>query len=863
MQSTDIRLGLSRQQAEDAARRGLDNRMTARRRAGFFKKLLEELHDPIIRLLLAALCVNLLFLLRGEGWFETVGIALAILTASVISALSEYSSEAAFSRLQEEAARAVCRVRRDGLPREVPVEELVEGDIVLLEAGEGVPADGWLRQGRLQCDQSALSGESREVSKSGAPLPGSPPRWETGHRQLLFRGSVVTAGEGIFQVLRCGDRTLLGSMALSLQEEPRESPLRLRLGRLANGMSRMGYGAAALVAAADLFHRLWLDNGGIPSLMLAALSRPASLLELALHAAMLAMSVLIVAVPEGLPMMITVVLSRSMGRMQRDHVMVRRLLGIETAGSLSLLFTDKTGTLTRGRLTVEGLMLGDGTILSPGELPRLPGLWQPLRESCLLNTGAQWSGGRPLGGNATDRALLELAGAQPIEARRTRHVPFDPEKKYAAAGVQGGSFPGYIKGAPELLLPRCVHWLSPEGLRPLSDPETAARAWRQQAGHGMRVVCLCAGPEEDGLVLLGLALLRDGLRPEASAAVRAMQNAGVQTVMVTGDSPDTASAIARKAGLLRGGGRCLTSGELAELTDRQVQELLPTLRVVSRALPTDKSRLVRLAQNAGYVVGMTGDGINDAPALRLADVGFAMGSGTRVAKEAGDILILDDNIASIVRAILYGRTIFRSIQRFLVFQLTMNLTAVGVSVLGPFLGVDTPVTVIQMLWINLIMDTLAGLAYAGEPPLERYLEHPPLPREAPILTRGMVCQIGGLSLYLTGLCAAFLRVPVFRQQFGPEDGPFLTAFFALFVFGGLFSAFCARAEGRNLLWGLWRNRSFLVVMGLCAAVQLLLLYVGGPLFRTQPLPLRQLARVLLLSASVIPADLLRKTLLGH
>lgn len=863
MQSTEIGLGLSRQQVEDAARRGLDNRLTARRRAGFFKKLLEELNDPIIRLLLAALCVNLLFLLRGEGWFETLGIALAILAASVISALSEYSSESAFARLQEEAARAVCRVRRDGLIREVPVEELVEGDIVLLEAGEGIPADGWLRQGQLQCDQSALSGESREASKTAAPLPDRPPRWETGHRQLLFRGSVVTAGEGVFQVLRCGDRTLLGSMALSLQEEPRESPLRLRLGRLAGGMSRMGYGAAALVAGADLFHRVWLDNGGIPSLMLAELSQVSSVLELGLHAAMLAMSVLIVAVPEGLPMMITVVLSRSMGRMQRDHVMVRRLMGIETAGSLSLLFTDKTGTLTRGRLAVEGLMLGDGTILSPGELSRLPELWQPLRESCLLNSGAQWSGKRALGGNATDRALLELAGDGPVAAERTRYIPFDPEKKYAAAAVRGGCFSGYIKGAPELLLPRCVRWMSREGAQPLSDPDTVERTWRQQAGHGMRVVCICAGPEEGGLMLLGLALLRDGLRPEAPAAVRAMQNAGVQTVMVTGDSPDTAAAIARKAGLLRGGGRCLTSGELAELTDRQVQELLPALRVVSRALPTDKSRLVRLAQNAGYVVGMTGDGINDAPALRLADVGFAMGSGTRVAKEAGDILILDDNIASIVRAILYGRTIFRSIQRFLVFQLTMNLTAVGISVLGPFLGVDTPVTVIQMLWINLIMDTLAGLAYAGEPPLERYLERPPLPREAPILTRGMACQIGGLSLYLMGLCAAFLRVPVFRQLFGPEDGPFLTAFFALFVFGGLFSAFCARAEGKNLLRGLWRNRSFLAVMGLCAAVQLLLLYVGGPLFRTQPLPLRQLARVVLLAASVVPADLLRKAVIGH
>lgn len=857
MQVTDLKMGLSQQEADERLARGLGNRLSARRRVGFFAKLLDNLSDPIIKILLAALAVNLLFLFRGEGWFETAGIALAILAASLISTLSEYSSENAFVRLQQEAAKATCRVRRGGLLREIPAEELVEGDIVYLEAGEGVPADGWLRTGDLYCDQSALSGESREAHKQGASLPDEPVRWDTDHRQLLFRGSNITAGQGILQVLRCGDSTLLGSMALSLQEDPRESPLKLRLGKLARGMSRIGYGAAALVAAADLFHNLCMDNGFLPSLMLAQLSHVPTMVQLLLHAATLALSVIIVAVPEGLPMMITVVLSRSMLRMQKDNVMVRKLTGIETAGSLSLLFTDKTGTLTRGRLTTEGLLTGDGTILSPGEVRQRAALWAALRESCLLNTGAQWGDREPMGGNATDRALLELAGREPAIAHRTRYVPFDSAKKYAAAAVSGGAFPGYIKGAPELLLPRCTLWLSETGLQPL-DCDALSLAWQQQAAHGMRVVCICAGEGEGNLILLGLALIRDSLRPEAPAAVRKIQNAGVQVVMVTGDSPDTAGAIAQKAGLLRGGGITLTSADLSRMTDRQVQEALPRLRVVARALPTDKSRLVRLSQNAGYVVGMTGDGINDAPALKLADVGFAMGSGTRVAKEAGDILILDDNITSIGRAILYGRTIFRSIQRFIVFQLTMNLTAVAVSILGPFLGVETPVTVIQMLWINIIMDTLAGLAYAGEPPLERYLEDPPKPREAPVLTRAMAGQIGGLALYMTTLCAAFLKLPLFRTRFGPEDGPFLTAFFALFVFAGLFSAFCARAESKNLLRGLWKNRSFVAIMALCAGVQVLLLYVGGPLFRTQPLTLRQLLEILLLAATVIPADLLRK-----
>lgn len=858
MHETDLRFGLSGQEAEKRLAAGMGNRLSPGKRTGFFQKLLQNLNDPILKILIAALAVNVLFLFRGEGWFETAGIALAILAAALISTLSEYSSESAFVRLQQEAAKATCRVRRDGLLREIPADSVVEGDLVWLEAGEGIPADGWLRQGNLLCGQAALSGESADCEKRAAPLPRELARWETDHASQLFRGSTVTAGEGLMQVLRCGDRTLLGSMARSLQEEPPESPLKRRLGRLARSMSRLGYAAAALVAAADLFHRLVMDNSFVPSLILAELSHLPSVIELLLHAATLALSVVIVAVPEGLPMMITVVLSRSMVRMQKDRVLVRKLTGIETAGCLSLLFTDKTGTLTRGKLTVEGFLTGSGALLSPQQLQDTPALWRALRECCLLNTGSQWSKNGPSGGNATDRALLELAGREPISAIRTRYIPFDSEKKYAAAAVSGGAFPGYLKGAPELLLPRCTHCLSEDGVRPLKDSKSLDAAWQQQAAHGMRVVCLCAGsPEGGGLVLLGLALIRDSLRPEAPAAVRRLQNAGVQVVMVTGDSPETAAAIARQAGLLRGGGLTLTSADLARMTDRQVQEALPRLRVVARALPTDKSRLVRLAQQEGRVVGMTGDGINDAPALRLADVGFAMGSGTRVAKEAGDILILDDNIASIARAVLYGRTVFRSIQRFLVFQLTMNLAAVAVSVLGPFLGVESPVTVVQMLWINIIMDTLAGLAFAGEAPREQFLEEPPKPRDAPVLTHGMAVQIGGLGLYMTALCAAFLRLPCFRAKF-PEEAGFLSAFFALFVFSGLFSAFCARCEGKNLLRGLWQNRTFPLIMAGCGAVQLVLLYYGGALFRTQPLSLPQLLEVLALSATVIPADFLRK-----
>lgn len=839
------------------------NGLTFSRRTGFFKKLLESLSDPIIKILLAALAANLLFLFRGEGWFETVGIALAVFLASFISTLSEYSSEAAFSRLQQEAAALTCRVRREGRTVVIPCDQLVRDDLVLLEGGEGVPADGVLLTGGLTVDQSALNGESQEAEKRPAPGQPLPERFHLEHSALLFRSSTATGGKGVMQVLRIGDRTLLGSMAQSLREEPRESPLKLRLEHLAKNVSRLGYLAAALVAGADLFQELVLKNHFTFSLIWAEVSHLHALLEILLHAATLAISIIIVAVPEGLPMMITVVLSRSMLRMQKDRVMVRKLTGIETAGSLNLLFSDKTGTLTRGKLRVEHLLCADGSLLDERGLRGCAPLLRETALCCRLGNSAERTPAGVVGGNATDQALLLFTdgwtgGLPPL--RQT--VAFDSARKYSAAAA-GNQV--YYKGAPELLLPRCRTGLEPDGaLRPLYSG--SVDKWHSLAAKGCRVVALCRGNElppdgglPEGLTLLGLAVIRDGLRPQTKAAVAQLRRAGIQLVMMTGDSPDTARSIAAECGLLSPEGLLLTGSDLAEMTDQQLREVLPRLQVLARVLPTDKSRLVRIAQQTGLVVGMTGDGINDAPALRLADVGFAMGSGTQVAKEAGDIIILDDNIASISRAVLYGRTIFRSIQRFIVFQLTMNLCAVAVSLIGPLIGVDSPVTVIQMLWINLIMDTLAGLAFAGEPPAERWMEEPPKRREAPVLTRPMIRQIVGMGAYTVILCLGYLKLPPVRQLFSGES-EFLTGFFALFVFCGILNGFCARTEDTKLLRNLGGNPSFLGIMTGVALVQILLVYFGGALFRTVWLPPAQLVLIAAAAATVIPADLVRKHL---
>lgn len=865
--------GLTDAQVERSRRLHGANTLTAKKRTGFWRQLLASFGDPIIKILLAALALNLLFLFRSHNWYESVGIAVAIFLATFVSTLSEYGSEEAFLKLQEEASRIQCRVRRSGHLLQLPTDQLVVGDLVVLEAGDRIPADGVLLSGSLMVDQSALNGESKEAKKNSRP--GKPREKDLSAPNGLYSGSVVTYGQGLMEVTQVGDHTLYGGIAADLQEDTRESPLRVRLNHLARVLSRIGYVAAALVALADLFNSLVLANGFDPIRMAAALANFPALTQHLLHAATLAITVVVVAVPEGLPMMITVVLSSNMRRMLKDNVLVRKLTGIETSGSLNILFTDKTGTLTRGRLEAERFVTGAGQ-----SVERLSSLKNalPLRElftlSCALNNGAQVDGGRILGGNATDRALLKAVTPLPTWLKQYDSelvIPFDSSRKYSCSKLSGKRQLFLVKGAPEKLLGQCTRVYNAQGQAvPLLSRQRLEHTLEDLTRSAMRVLALAtadrvpAGDHLPPLTLVGFVGIRDSLRPEVKTAVQEAHEAGVQVVMVTGDNRGTAEAIAREAGLLENP-RCLvlTSQELQRLPDAEVKEILPRLRVVARALPSDKIRLVKLAQELGLVVGMTGDGINDAPALKRADVGFSMGSGTEVAKESGDIVILDNNFVSITKAILYGRTIFKSIRKFIVFQLTMNLCAVGVSIIGPFIGIDTPVTVIQMLWINIIMDALAGLAFAGETALPEYMHEPPKRRDEPVLTRGMMMQISLMGGYTILLCSLFLKLDGVRAHFRYGEDPiyFMTAFFALFIFCGIFNSFNARTPRLNLLAHLGKNRSFVCIMGAVVVVQILLIYFGGTLFRTAALTSRELGIAVLLAATVLPMDLIRKLIL--
>lgn len=841
------------------------NVMTKRKKKSFLRRLLTNMGDPVIKILLAALAVNVVFTFRDGDWMECVGIAVSVALATFISTLSECSSESAFEKLNAEAGREYCRVRRRRGVEQIKSADVVVGDIVLLSPGDKIPADGLLFSGEIAVDQSSMTGESREVRKR----PSAENSLDPAAPSSVLGGCAVMSGEGEAVICAVGDETALGEISREVQEETRDSPLKVRLTKLAKQISVLGYIMAAVVAVVSFADGLLFDSGWHPEMIMLKLTDWHFVIELALHALTLGLTVIVVAVPEGLPMMIAVVLSANIRRMARDQVLVLKPVGIEAAGSMNILFTDKTGTLTEGVMSVGEIYSGDGSAYSPDTLKkRAPVLYRHFVTGCVCNNSAQSTETGISGGNATDRALLGcLPRNETVSERVVSRHPFDSAKKYSSARLRDGTV--LIKGAPELLLPYVGAVITADGGVAPAD-KTALKELVSRLNRGGTRTLLMArgngGPDMADfgeLTLVCLVTLNDKLRKNAPAAVRELRRAGIHTVMITGDSRETGEAIARKCGILRDGvDICLEGRELSALSDQKLGELLPRIGVIARALPADKSRLVRVAQQLELVVGMTGDGINDAPALRHADIGFAMGNGTQVAREAGDIIIVDNDLASICRAVLYGRNIFKSIRKFITLQLTMNFCAVGVSVIGPFIGIDAPVTVVQMLWINMIMDTLGGLAFAGEPALPSCMDERPKRRDEPILNKYMIGEIILLGGFTVGLCIAFLKMPVFTSLYRPASDNIylLTAFFALFIFCSVFNCFNARTDRLRLLAGISRNRAFILIMSAVLAVQLVFVYVGGSVLRTAPLTGRELLITMLISLTVFPADFIRKLL---
>lgn len=794
----------------------------------FISLVIQSLGDPIIRILLMALAIKTIFLIKSFDWYETIGIVLAIFMASFISSISEYGSDKAFASLMDEASKLKCRVKRNGKKIEITLCDVVVNDLIMLESGEKVPADGKIISGSINVDESSLNGESKEVKKPQS--------------SAVLRGSVVVYGEAIMQVEKVGLETFYGKMASELKIEQPPSPLKLRLAGLANLVSKIGYASAFIIFVSYLaLNGLTFAN--------------------VMYALTLAVTIIIVCVPEGLPMMVTLVLSSNMKRMLKDNVLVRKLVGIETAGSLNILFTDKTGTLTKGELEVIKYVDGSGKEYTYEDLIRSK-LSKIVKISCTINNASSFSGDKIIGGNITDKAILKFIKNNNLNYYKERVIPFDSKNKYAITTIEDGEKINLIKGAPEKLLLSCKYYYNEMGKKERLNQFNLTKYIESKAKEGIRIILLATSTQNDpthfeNLVLVGLLLIKDEIRPNVKAGIDLVKSAHINTVMLTGDNKETALAIARELGLYQEGDVALTSEELNKLSDVELKGLLPRLRVIARMLPHDKSRLIRVCQELDLVVGMTGDGVNDAPALKRADVGFSMGSGTEVAKEASDIVIMDNNFLSISKAILYGRTIFKSIRKFIILQLTINLCALSLSIIGPFIGINTPVTVVQMLWINMVMDTLAGLAFAFEPPLLEYMKEKPKKKNEPIMNGYMYSQILWTGLLTSLLCFFFLKSPWVNSLYSTEI-ELLSAFFGLFIFIDIFHSFNARTHRLNIIANITKNKVFIVIMAFIIIVQILLIYFGGTVFRTTSLTFSELQIMILFAFLVIPIDWVRK-----
>ncbi len=850
-------VGLTSEEVRKSKEKHGDNTLEKEKTKGFFRKFFENLNDPIIKILIIALLIEVIFTFGKCNLFEVFGIVMAILLATTVSTVSEFGSERAFEKMQSESVISRVKALRDGQITEISVSDIVVGDVLYLSAGEQIAADGALISGRISVDQSALNGESKEILKS---FDGEGDGYELSSKNKVFRGTLVTVGEAVMRVERVGAATYYGMVAKDVQTETRTSPLKHRLSRLAGQISKIGYVMAIIVGLVYIFNTLVVDNGFVWERVLADLKSVRTVVSTLTHALTLMITVIVVAVPEGLPMMITVVLSANMKKMIKDKVLVKKLVGIETAGSLNILFTDKTGTITVGVPRCEKIISIDASYKSLAALKRAEALREALTVSARYNTASYESAGRIIGGNGTDRSILEFFRNEAVADKTVAEKEaFSSEKKLSSVSFSDGSV--FIKGAPEIILSKSELALGSDGrIIRLSRSDIEGKL-REETSKGNRVIAVAMkNADRPSFIFLGLIVLKDMLRRETREAIFGIQRAGVQIVMLTGDGKETAMAIAEECGIIRhrAGEICLTSSELGAMSDDEVKKIIPNLCVLARALPQDKTRLVRLSQELELVVGMTGDGINDAPSLKLADVGFAMGAGTDIAKAAGDVVIQNNSLMAINRSILYGRTIFKSIKKFISFQLVMNFAACGVSLFGQLFGIDSPITIIQMLWVNIIMDTLGGLAFAGEPALEYYMKEKPKTRSEPILTKKMLGKILISGGYTLVLCLAFLKLDFFSRAFVGKDGGarFMTAFYALFIFLGIFNCFIARSERVWLFSSISKNRLFVFIMLIIAIIQIIMIYCGGELFRAVPLRMGELFSVILLAFTIIPFDVI-------
>ena len=854
-----------------------DNRLSSKEANSLLSIFIEAFQDQWILILLAALglkiifnFVGMIFTAIGEAnWYEAISLIFAILMSTGFSAVSQYRNEQKFNTLQEEASKTNAKVYRDGKLKEVLVDDIVKGDQILLQSGDKIPVDGIILEGELKVNQAVLNGESEDAKKLPLGDQAEPDSSDLFTELKVFRGTVVTSGEAVMEATQIGDNTVLGSINTSLQEDSKDSPSKEKLNKLAGNIGVLGYSAGAAYSVINLVL-------GFIALNKANNLNGGSIFLLIIETILFAVTIIIMAVPEGLPMMLALVSSMNSGRLLAQNILVRHPDTIETAGYMNILFSDKTGTITEGKLSVVDFFLADGTLYAATgetEAPDFDTMSDSLKAEMIngigLNNDAMVADDSAVGSNATDRALLDfLIGRSQLDFDTntiTEKQQFNSATKFASVTTKDGKT--YIKGAPEFILNDCYYYLDKDGNKQNFTDDIKARFQElslEQANRSMRLLAILNTDGNDK-VLIGIVCIRDNVRSSIKQTVETMNRAGVQVVMVTGDRKETAVAIAKEAGIVTGqNDLVLTHDELSALSDQELKQQLPHLKVVSRALPMDKKRLIEAAQDLDMVAGMTGDGVNDSPALKSADVGFSMGDGTEVAREASDIVILNNSLTSIEKAVLYGRTMSKSVSKFIIFQLTVNVTTIAMSLLSPLLGLKEPFTIIQILWINLIMDTLAALAFGEEPTLDRYMNEKPVAKKANILTGYMKSAIGVASVFITLVCLAILKNVGGIQDFitnGTGNFEMVTTFtFTVFIYAVIFNSLNTRSNGFNIFEHIGENKKFSIVMISIAVVQTLIIQFGGKVFSTVPMDVQHYIVALLIAVLIIPADLIRKAL---
>ena len=860
--------GLNDEEVLDNRQKFGDNKIIEAEPETFLDKFKDAFGDPMIKLLIAIACIMAIMAFLGYAeWGELIGIVISVLLVTGISAKTEMSSDNEYRKLKDGTKKELCKVYRNGKIVEIEVDDVVVGDRIIIQSGDKIPADGVLCSGAIAVDNSALNGESEECKKYAIPndfiyrevaITGD----TFVDKHSLFRGAVVVNGEGVLEVKKVGMMTMMGEMAKDMQDDDVESPLKVKLSKLADSISKFGYIGAVVIAITLMIHKVIVAGGVSPYFDLGMMYVFKDLLEVL----MLAVVIIVMAVPEGLPLMIAIVLMQNTSKMLQNNVLVRKPIGIETAGSLNILFSDKTGTITKGELEVVEFFDGDlkDSYQSSNYIKEYMGL-------CIgKNTGAMFDNNdKVIGGNATDKALLKFLGKNEMNSLNDIKViksqGFNSANKYSGAELENVTV---YKGAPERLLGKATKYINENGqVLPIDKDKLNAKI-DSLADKAMRVLSFAYSESEliedalpDDLVIVGFVGIRDDVRPEAKQAIKEVQNAGVQVVMITGDRKETAVAIAKDSGLIKSDDElAFTSEELNKMTDDEIKAVITKIRVIARALPTDKSRMVRIAQELNLVCGMTGDGVNDAPALKRADVGFAMGSGTDVAKEAGSIVILDDNFKSIENAILYGRTIYNNILKFIKFQLTINVAAVAVSAISPFFGVEEPLKITHILWINLVMDGLGALALGAEPALKKYMSEKPKSRTQSLVNKNMMSQVLCAGAWLGVISFAFLKLPFFKEFF-ENEGQHLTAYFSMFVFSAVANGFNVRSEGINIFEHIKENKGFIKVMLTIVLVQIILTFVGGEIFSCTPFGIKGWLIIIVMSLTMIPVDMLRKIIM--